>query len=241
MNIEMKYLHLGDISIEVEQKDIKNIHLSVYPPVGRVRIAAPSRMDIDTIRIYAISKLKWIKKQQEKLRNQERESPREFLNKESHYFNGNRYLLQIVEKNAPPIVKIEHSTIKLYIRPGTNIIKMRIILDEWYRTQLKSNARVLIKQWEDNIDIKVNEFGIKKMKTKWGTCNREAKRIWLNLELAKKPPECLEYIVVHEIVHLLEKNHNDRFVSLMDKFMPKWRFYKDELNRLPVRHEHWKY
>ncbi|MBA7555945.1 hypothetical protein ES705_48638 [subsurface metagenome] len=118
---------------------------------------------------------------------------------------------------------------------------MRIILDEWYRTQLKSNARLLIKQWEDNIDIKVNDFGIKKMKTKWGTCNREAKRIWLNLELAKKPPECLEYIVVHEIVHLLEKNHNDRFVSLMDKFMPKWRFYKDELNRLPVRHEHWKY
>jgi len=232
---------LGDISIEVEQKDIKNIHLSVYPPVGRVRIAAPSRMDIDTIRVYAISKLRWIKKQQEKLKNQEREAPREFLNKESYYFNGNRYLLSIVEKNAPPMVKIEHSTIKMYIRPGTSIMKMRIILDEWYRTQLKNHARTIIKEWEDKIDIKVNEFGIKKMKTKWGTCNREAKRIWLNLELAKKPLECLEYIVVHEIVHLLERNHNDRFVSLMNKFMPKWHFYRDELNRLPVRHEKWKY
>ena len=237
----MKQLHLGNITVHVVQKDIKNIHLSVYPPFGRVRISAPFRMNIDTIRVFAISKLSWIKKQQTKLRNQEREAPREFLNRESHYFNGKRYLLRVIEQDAVPRVELKHSRIELYVRPQTSKAKMKSILDEWYRSQLKALVPSPIEKWEKKMKVQVNEFGIKKMKTKWGTCNREAKRIWLNLELAKKHGECLEYIVVHEMVHLLERNHNDRFISLMNEFMPKWRFYKEELNRSPLRHENWSY
>ena len=237
----MKQLQLGKINVDVLQKDIKNIHLSVYPPTGRVRISAPTRMDLDTIRVFAISKLSWIKKQQDKLRIQEREAPREYLNRESHYFNGKRYLLKVIEQAAVPRVELKHSIIELHVRPQTNKEKMKFILDEWYRSQLKASMPALIEKWEKKMKIRVNEFGIKKMKTKWGTCNREAKRLWLNLELAKKPGECLEYIVVHEMVHLLERNHNDRFISLMDKFMPKWKFFKDELNRRPLRHENWSY
>jgi predicted metal-dependent hydrolase len=237
----MEQLQLGNITVDVVQKDIKNVHLSVYPPTGRVRISAPFRMNLDTIRIFAISKLNWIKKQQTKLRNQEREAPREFLNRESHYFNGERYLLEVIEQDAAPKVELKHSKIELYVRPQTNREKMKSILDEWYRSQLKASLPTLIEKWEKKMNVRVNEFGIKKMKTRWGTCNRKAKRIWLNLELAKKPGECLEYIVVHEMVHLLERNHNDRFTSLMNAFMPKWRFYKDELNRLSVRHEDWNY
>lgn len=237
----MQQLQLGNITVDVVQKDIKNTHLSVYPPNGRVKISAPKRMDLDTIRIFAISRLGWIKKQQAKLRKQKREVPREFLNKESHYFNGKRYLLKVVEKDAPPAIVLKHSTIELFVRPGTNMLKKKDILDEWYRKELKEAVPFLINKWEKKMDVKVNEFGIKKMRTKWGTCNRSTKRIWLNLELAKKPKECLEYIVVHEMAHLIERSHNNRFVSLMTEFMPKWRFYKDELNRLPVCHSSWEY
>ena len=237
----MEQLKLGNITVDVIQKNIKNIHLSVHPPTGRVRISAPTRLDIDTIRVFAISKLSWIKKQQAKFERQKREAPREFLNKESHYFKGKRYLLKVIEKNAAPRVELKHSKIELYVRPQASREKMKSVLDEWYRSQLKESLPAIIEKWERKLNVQVNEFGIRKMKTKWGTCNREAKRIWLNLELAKKPVECLEYIVVHEMVHLLERNHNDRFVSLMNEFMPKWRFFKDELNRLPVRHEDWNY
>ena len=237
----MVQLQLGDIIIDVEQKDIKNIHLSVYPPVGSVRIAAPLRMNLDTIRVYALSKLNWIRKQQAKLRGQDREAPREFLNRESHYYKGKRYLLRVVEHEAPPKIELEHSTLVIYVRPGTTTEKRQTILDKWYRAQLKLVVPALIEKWEKKLGVKVNEFGIKKMKTKWGTCNREAKRIWLNLELAKKPPEYLEYIVVHEMVHLLERNHNDIFTAYMNEYLPKWRFYKEELNRLPVKHESWNY
>ena len=237
----MEQLKLGDITIDVVQKDIKNIHLSVYPPTGRVRISAPGRMDLDTIRVFAVSKLGWIKKQQTRLRNQERETSREFINRESHYFSGKRYLLKVIERNASPKVVLEHSTIELYVRPETDVLKRKSILNEWYRQKLKETVPSLIETWEKKMNVQVKEFGIKRMKTRWGTCNRQAKRIWLNLELAKKPPECLEYIVVHEMVHLLERNHNDRFIALMTEFMPKWRFYKDELNRLPVSHIGWNY
>jgi len=237
----MEQLQLGDIIIDVEQKDIKNIHLSVYPPAGKVRIAAPLRMDLDTIRVYALSKLNWIRKQQAKLRGQDRETPREFLNRESHYYNGKRFLLEVVEFEAPPKIELKHSTLILYVRPATPIEKRQRIIDEWYRAQLKIVLLELIEKWEKKLNVKVNEYGIKKMKTKWGTCNHEAKRIWLNLELAKKPPECLEYIVVHEMVHLLERKHNDNFTTIMDYHLPKWRFYKEALNRLPVKHESWNY
>lgn len=237
----MEQLRLGDILIDVEQKQIKNIHLSVYPPTGKVRIAAPLRMDLDTIRVYALTKISWIKKQQEKIINQEREAPREFLNRESHYFKGKRYLLKVVEAEAATKIELRHNSMVLYVRPETLVEKRQTILDEWYRLQLKEILPALIEKWEKQIHVKVNEFGIKKMKTRWGTCNREVKRIWVNLELAKKPLECLEYIVVHEMVHLLERRHNEVFTSYMNQFLPKWRFYRDELNRLPVRHEKWNY
>ena len=237
----MEQLKLGNITVDVIQKNIKNIHLSVHPPTGRVRISAPTRLDIDTIRVFAVSKLSWIKKQQAKFERQKRESPREFLNRESHYFKGKRYLLKVIEKNAAPMVQLKHSKIELYVRPLASKEKMKSVLDEWYRSQLKASLPAIIEKWERKLNVQVNEFRIKKMKTKWGTCNQAAKRLWLNLELAKKPVECLVYIVVHEMFHLLERNHNDRFGSLMDEFMPKWRFFKDELNRLPVRHEDWNY
>jgi len=237
----MPQIELGNIQIEVEQKDIQNIHLSVYPPNGKVRIAAPSRMDLDTIRVFALSKLQWIKKQQKILQNQERETVREYLSKESHYYLGKRYLLKIKEHNHPPKIVLKHSEIELYIRPGTTEAKRKEILEQWYRAQLKAIVPPLIKKWEKKIGVESNEFGIKKMRTKWGTCNTTAKRVWLNLELARKPIECLEYIIVHELVHLLERSHNARFVSYMNEFMPKWRHHRAELNRLPFRHLDWKY
>jgi len=232
---------IGDIPVDVVLKDIRNIHLSVHPPAGRVRLSAPVGMDIDTLRLYAISRLGWIKKQQRKLRGQERETPREYLNRESHYLWGKRYLLKIVEREAPSAVEVLHSAILLYVRAGSAFEKKQSVLDEWYRRQLKVAIPDLIEVWEKRIGVRVNEFGIKKMKTKWGACNPDARRIWVNLELAKKPKECLEYIVVHEMVHLLERHHNERFMALMDAMLPKWRSLRDDLNRLPVKHEEWEY
>ena len=234
-------VNIGDIAVDVVLKDIRNIHLSVYPPAGRVRISAPSNMNIDTIRIYAISRLGWIRKQQRKLQAQARETPREYLDRESHYAWGKRYLLKIVEGNGSAAVELRHSSLVLHLKPGTGREKRESVLDEWYRKQLKDAVPGLISRWEKLLGVSLNEFGIRKMKTKWGTCNPEARRIWVNLELAKKPKECLEYIVVHELVHLLEPRHNDRFVALMDTNMPQWRSLRDDLNRLPVRHEDWVY
>ena len=234
-------MKLGDIKIELVQKSIKNVHLSVLPPHGDVRIAAPLHLSEETIRLYAISKLSWIRKQQKKIRSQERESRREFLNKETHYFQGRKYLLRIFEINEPPRVVLNKKYFDLYVRPGTSTIQRQRILNHWYRNEMKELIAVFIKKWEKVIPVKVHEFGIKLMKTKWGTCNIEARRIWLNLELAKKPLQCLEYIVVHEMVHLLERKHNDRFMGYLNKFMPQWRAYKDELNRLPISHLDWEY
>jgi hypothetical protein len=237
----MAQLQLNDITIEVVLKDIKNVHLSVFPPNGRVRIAAPLRMNMDTIRIYAISKLGWIKTQQQKFMDQVRETPREYLYKEGHYFMGRRYLMKIVEHDAPPCVVLKHHTIELYVRPNTDIPKRQIIMDEWYRQELKIVAPPIIEKWEKQMGVTINELAIKKMKTKWGTCNREAKRIWLNLELAKKPVHCIEYIIVHELAHLLERTHNDNFVAIMNTFLPEWKHLKNELNQLPVSHSNWEY
>ncbi len=234
-------IDLGEITAEVVQKDIKNIHLSVYPPNGRVMIAAPLRMDVETIRIFAISKLGWIKRQQTKLRNQEREAPREYISRESHYYLGVRYLLKVVERDSKPSVAIKHDNLILQVKPDTNAEQRQILLQEWYRAQLKALVPHYIAKWEKIMGVQVSEFGIKKMKTKWGTCNTAAKRIWINLELAKKPLECLEYIVVHEMVHLLERSHNARFIAYMNQFLPQWRNLKEELNRLPVSHLNWAY
>lgn len=237
----MQQIELGNISIDVELKDIKNIHLSVYPPTGRIRIAAPSKMDLDTIRVFAISKMQWIRKQQTILLNQERESPREYLELESHYFLGERYLLRITERNSPPILEKDHKFFHLSIRPESSEAKRQEIVENWYRTELKQLITQLLPKWEKIIGVECHSFGVKKMRTKWGTCNPDAKRIWLNLELAKKPVECIEYIIVHELVHLLERSHNAQFVKYMDEFMPKWRYHRDILNRLPFSHVDWSY
>ena len=233
--------NLGEIAVDVVRKDIKNIHLSVYPPAGKVRISAPLRMDIDTIRVFAITKLAWIKSQQQKLRAQEREMPREYLDRESHYVWGKRFLLKVEEKDAAPEVELKHSKMILHIRPATSHERKQEILDAWYREQLKKAVPALLAKWEPLMGVKVEKLFVQKMKTKWGGCSPGAGSIRLNTDLAKKPPECLEYIVVHEMAHLLEPTHNSHFITLMDQFMPKWRFYKEELNRLPVRHESWGY
>lgn len=231
VHIKIKQLQFEDLIIDVEQKNIKHIYLRVYPPAGRVRITAPLGISLDTIRNYAISKLSWIKKQQEKFKDQEK--PKQFLQGEIHYYNGKDYLLQIVEGTASPKVELRNNKIVLYIHPNTPREKRQDILNKWYRCQLKMMVPVLIEKWEKKLNVKVNEFRIKKMKTRWGTCNYRAKRVWLSLELAKKSPECLEYVVVHEMVHLLERSHNKIFIAHMDKHLPNWRCYKEGLNRLP--------
>ncbi|MFZ2956257.1 MAG: SprT family zinc-dependent metalloprotease [Candidatus Ozemobacteraceae bacterium] len=232
---------LGDIEVDVVLKDIKNIHLSVNPPAGRVKISAPLRMKIDTIRVFAISKLGWIKQQQKKLREQERETPREYLARESHYVWGKRYLLTVTECDQAPTVELKVNKMHLRVRPGTDEKKKQAVVDQWYREQIKKAVLPLITKWEPLIGVKVARFFVQRMKTRWGSCNPRAKSIRINTTLAKKPSECLEYIVVHELAHLLEPTHNSRFVTLMDQFMPKWRFYREQLNRLPVSHEDWGY
>jgi predicted metal-dependent hydrolase len=234
-------IELGDIKVDVVFKDIKNVHLSVYPPNGRVRIAAPTRMSPDTVSVFAISKLGWIRQQQEKIQAQERETPREYLNRESHYLWGKRYLLDVVEGNTRPEVELKHGKMILRVRQGTDESRRQAIVEEWYRAQLKQAVTPLITKWEPLIGVKVEQLFVQQMKTKWGSCSPKSRNIRLNTDLAKKPHECLEYILVHEMVHLLEPTHNVRFVSLMDSFVPKWQFYREALNRLPVRHEHWDY
>ncbi len=237
----MAQVQLGNIAVDVVLKDIKNVHLSVYPPMGRVRIAAPSRMSLDTIRVFAISKLSWIKQQQKKLREQERETPRKYLNRESHYLWGKRYLLTVREDNQVPSIALKHSRILLLVRPGTSEERKQALFGEWYREQLRKAVLPLLTKWQPLMGVTVHRFFVQRMKTKWGSCNPTDGHIRLNTELAKKPSECLEYIVVHEMLHLLKPTHNSRFIALMDRFMPKWQFYREALNRLPVRHEEWGY
>jgi predicted metal-dependent hydrolase len=234
-------IDLSGISVEVIKKDIRNVHLSVYPPTGKVRISAPLRMNLDTIRVFVISKLGWIRQQQRKVREQEREPLREYLDRESHYVWGKRYLLKVIENDAAPRIELKHSQLVLQVRPATGEEKRQAILDEWYRAQLKAAIPLLIAKWEPLMCVKVERFFVQRMKTKWGSCSPRVANIRLNTDLARKPRECLEYIVVHEMAHLLEPTHNSRFMALMDLFMPTWRFHRAALNRLPVRHESWGY
>ena len=234
-------VQLGNIMVDVVLKDIKNVHLSVYPPMGRVRISAPKRMSIDTLRVFAISKLDWIKQQQRKLWEQERETLREYLDRESHFVWGKRHLLKVTENNSVPAVGLKRHILFLRVRPGSSEDKKQAALEEWYREQLKAAVPPVIIKWESLLGVKVKRFFVQRMKTKWGSCSYRAGSIRLNTELAKKPPECLEYIVVHEMIHLLEPTHNSHFIALMDRFMPKWQFQRQTLNRLPVRHETWGY
>lgn len=227
---------LDKLNVDVTFKNIKNIHLSVNPPDGSVRVSAPEHLKIDTIRVYVISKLDWIRKQMGKLKAQDRELPREYIERESHYVWGKRYLLSIVEKKQPPTVILEHNRMVLNIRPGTKQKKRQAIVEDWYRELIKKAASPIIAKWEMIMGVAVEKFYVRRMKTKWGSCNIKKRTIRLNTNLAKKPPECLEYIIVHEMVHLLEPSHNGRFKSLMNDYLPKWKQYQDILNRLPVEY-----
>lgn len=242
MSTSIEQLHIANLDIDVIRKDIKNMHLAVYPPTGRVRLAAPSRTDDEVIRLFAISKLAWIKRHIKNFKEQARETPRDFISGESHYFQGRRFLINVIERDGHNKVEIKnHKEINLLVKPGSSTNQKAKLFKEWYRKELKAQVPELLAKWEQIIGVKANDWGVKHMRTKWGTCNAQEKRIWINLELAKKPKNCLEYIIVHELVHLLERSHNDRFITLMDKFMPKWRSHRDELNKLPVSHTDWGY
>jgi len=235
-------IKIGDIEITAVRKNIKNLHLGVYPPNGRVRIAVPLNTKEEAIRLFAISKIAWIKRQRIKFLDQERQSKREYVSGESHYYFGKRYLLNVIHISPIPRIELRKKThIDMYIKPESPHHRREKILEEWYRTELKKQIPKLISKWEKIIGVKPKEVLVKKMKTKWGTCNHDSKRIWLNLELAKKPLYCLEYIFVHEMVHLLEKKHSDKFKEYLKKFMPKWGQYKDELNKQPLSYSHWDY
>ena len=237
----MTSLRLGDIAVDVVLKDIKNVHLSVYPPTGRVRISAPKRMSVDTIRVFAVSKLAWIKQQQMRLREQERESRREYIDRESHYVWGRRHLLKVVEEDTAPQVELRSGTMLLRVRPGAREEMRKAVVAGWYRQILKAAAQPLIDVWERRLGVGVQRLFVQQMRTKWGSCNTRARSIRLNTELAKKPRECLEYVVLHELIHLIERRHDERFRQYMDRFMPQWRQYRDELNRAPLAHADWRY
>ena len=234
-------IQLGEIGVDVFRKDIKNVHLSVHPPTGRVRIAAPERMSLDTVRVFAIAKMPWIRRQQKKLQEQERETPREFIDRESHYVWGKRYLLKLVEAEQRPSVELSRGRMILCVRPGTDALKRQEVVEEWHREQVRNAVPAIIAKWQKLMGVEVRRVFVQRMKTKWGSCNHREGSIRLNTDLAKKPRECLEYILVHEMAHMIEPTHNEFFVALMDRFMTKWHSHRETLNRLPVRHEHWDY
>ncbi len=234
-------IKLGDISVDVVLKDIKNVHLSVYPPTGRVRISAPSHMSMETIRVFAISKLDWIRKHQAELEKQARETPRDFVDRESHYVWGKRYLLRVLERDKAPSVTLKGNKMTLSVRPYTDVDKRHAILEGWYRGLLKSAIPALIAKWEPRMEADVERFYVQRMKTKWGSCNPDRRSIRLNTELARKPRECLEYLVVHEMAHLIEPTHSKHFIALMGRFLPHWRTLRDQLNSFPLAHAEWRY
>lgn len=228
--------------MEVVRKDIKNLHVGVYPPSGRVRVAAPLRLDDDAVRLAVISRLGWIRRRQAEFEQQDRQSQRELVTGESHYFLGRRYRLHLVEQDGPPFVRrVNNTTMELRVRPRTEPAKREAELHKWYRGRLRELLPPLLAKWERKVGVTVAEVRVKRMKTRWGSCNAVAERIWLNLELAKKPPACLEYILVHEMVHLIERHHTERFTQCMDRVMPQWRLRREELNRAPLAHEDWRY
>jgi hypothetical protein len=229
----METILVSDLSIDVIRKDIKNIHLTVYPPNGRIKVSVPIHVDNDSLRLFIISKMTWIKKKLKELENQDRQSYRRFVSGENHYYWGKRYILNVINQKAPlpnKVVIRNKKYIDLFVRENSNLVIRKNALYSWYRSELKNAIPPLIRKWENKLNITVSDWGVKIMKTKWGTCNANAKRIWLNLELIKKPRHCLDYIVLHEIIHILERTHSDRFNELMDEYYPNWRTVRKELN-----------
>lgn len=239
MSTNQHYIEVRGLPIEIVRKDIKNLHVGVYPPLGRIRVAAPLRINDEAVRLAVISRLGWIRRQQAEFNQQERVSRREFTTGESHYFQGRRYRLNLIEHEGPAFVFLPNNrTMQLFARSGDD---REALLQRWYRQELRKQIPALLAKWEPRIGVKVADVRIRKMKTRWGTCNASVARIWLNVELAKKSAMCLEYILVHEMIHMLENRHNERFNSLMNTLMPTWRLHRKELNRAPLSHESWKY
>ena len=235
-------MSVGGVTVEIVRKDIRNLHVGVYPPSGRVRVAAPLRLDDDAVRLAVISRLGWIRRQQSAFEHQSRQSQREMVTGESHHFQGRRYLLDVTEQDGPASMRLaNNTTMELRVRPGADRDVRAGAVEKWYRSQLKVQLPLLVAKWEEHVGVTVADVRIRRMKTRWGSCSVEARRIWLNLELAKKPSSCLEYVLVHEIVHFLERHHTERFRELMDGLMPSWRLARDELNRAPLAHEEWLY
>jgi predicted metal-dependent hydrolase len=235
----MPQLQIGSLSLQLHRKAIKNLHISVLPPDGRIRVSAPEQMTDTAIRMAVVSRIPWIKKQQRDFAAQPRLSDRTLVSGECHYFWGKRHRLNLVERVGRHEVKVSGGKIHLFVNPGTSVENRALVLSEFYRSQLKVRIEKLIPDWQQRIAVEVADWRVKKMKTKWGSCNTSAKRIWLNLELAKKPLECVEYILVHELVHLLERHHNERFRAYMDKLMPNWRERRNLLNNMPLAFETW--
>lgn len=239
MSTANAYLTVRGINIDVVYKNIKNLHIGVYPPVGRVRVAAPERLDEEQIRLAIIQRLPWIRRQRQQLQEASRQSPREMVNGESHYVWGRRHRLKIIERPGRAHVEVDGDRLLMYVPDHTRTDARVRLLQNWHRKQLRLAVPPLIERWEPVVGREVPRWSIRRMKTKWGSCNRETGHIWFNLELAKKHPLCLEYIVVHEMAHLLERNHGERFAELMDGFMPDWRSRRDQLNSAPLAGEQW--
>lgn len=242
MITDRRHIDVAGIAVEVVRKEIKHLHVGVYPPAGRVRVAAPFRLDDEAVRLGVVLRLGWIQRKQKGFAAQERQSRREIVTGESHYFQGRRYLLAVKESSSAPEVRlVGKSSMEMRVPPGINHAQRDIVLQRWYRRQLSALLPPLLAKWEPRIGKPVSEVRIKRMKTRWGSCSAPARRIWLNLELIKKPAGCLEYVLVHELVHLHERHHNDRFLEWMDTLLPAWRLHRDELNRAPLAHEEWAY
>ena len=233
-------IQLGDIAVAVTRKSIKHVHLSVHPPAGRVTLVAPTGTRLEVARAYAISKLGWIRDQQAKLLGQARETPRQFVERESHYLWGRRYLLSVVEKDAKPSVRLDHRKITLTLRPGSTRAKREEVMQQWQRSLLHEVVPAIIRKWEAKLGVRVSGYFLQRMKTKWGGCNHRARNIRLNTELVKKPKDLLEYVIVHEMAHLIEARHSDRFIAILDEHYPTWREARAELNDLPLTAEAWR-
>ena len=234
------WIQIGDLPIQVTLKNVKNVHLSVHPPDGHVTLVAPLATRMDAARAYAISRLAWIRKQQANLRKQAREAPRKFVKRESHFLWGRRHLLSLVYQETKPSIEIDHKRILLTVRPGSDEHIRAKVIHDWHKKLLHGVIPDLIQKWEPRLKVNVAAYFLQKMKTKWGSCNKAMGNIRLNTELVKKPKDLLEYVIVHEMVHLIEPNHSERFISILQEHYPSWREARMELNELPLSAEVWK-